>query len=325
MCTAALAVLTTLAWPLFGAPAHSQTGTPLPPGNITLVVGFPAGGPLDSVARLFAERFGAKHGRTVVVENRPGAAGNVAAASLVRAEPNGLTWMLTLDSVWTVNPHLGAKPPFDVDNDMAPVGRLGQVPLVLAIHGKVPAKTWAELVAHSKTKSLNFGSAGNGSPGHLAFEYLKMVAPFDAVHVPYRGNAPVVTDLIAGNIDGAFVAPGSMLDHFKAGTVRGLAVSDSKRMTQLPDVVTAKEAGLGDLAAIFSNVLVLPAKAPEAVRRFLAGEMKEFVAQADVVAKLAVAGTEPIATDESEARAWFAAERERWGKVVKARAIEVKK
>ena len=150
--------------------ANAQSSPPLPPGNVTLIVPFVAGGPLDVVARLFADKVAQRSGRSIVVENRPGAAGNIGAAGLVRSEPNGLTWMMAVDSLWTVNPHLGAATAFDVDRDIVPVGQVGQVILMLAVNPKVPAKTWAELLAHSKSKSLNFGSAGIGSPGHLALE-----------------------------------------------------------------------------------------------------------------------------------------------------------
>jgi tripartite-type tricarboxylate transporter receptor subunit TctC len=316
--------MSVMCFPIACSSAVAQGSMPLPPGNITLVVAFPAGGPLDVTARLFADKFGAKYGRTVVVENKPGAAGMVGGATVARAEPNGLTWLMTLDSTWSVNPHLGAKPTYDIDNDLVPVGRVGQFALALTVNEKVPAKTWPELVAYSKTKSLNFGSAGVGSPGHLAFEYLKMLAPLDAVHVPFRGNAQAIQELLAGNVDGGFVAPGGMIDHFKTGKVRGLAVSDTKRLPQLPDVPTAKEAGIGDFVAIFSNVLALPAKTPDAIRQFLAAELKAFIFLPDVIARHEPTGTEAMATDTAEARVWFATERERWGKVIKARGIEVK-
>ena len=302
--------------------AAGQTAAPLPPGNVTILVGFAPGGPLDVVARLFADKVGSRYGRSVIVENRPGASGNVGAAALARAEPNGLTWLMSVDSLWTVNPHMGAAPSFDLDRDIVPIGQLGQVILMLAVTPGVAAKTWPELLALSKTKSLNFGSAGIGSPGHLALEYLKMVSPLDAAHVPFRGSAQATTELLAGNIDGAFIVAGGMLEHVQAGKVRALAISDTRRFAQLPDVPTAKEAGIGDFVALFSNILAVPAKTPEPVRTFLAAEIKTVLALDDVKARFHAIGTEVLATGEAEARAWITAERERWGKVIKARGVK---
>ncbi len=302
--------------------ALAQAAPPLPAGNITLVVPFAAGGPIDVVARLLADKVGTRSGRTVVVENRLGAAGNVGAASVSRAEPNGLTWLLSVDSLWTVNPHLGAAANFDIDKGLVPVGQLGQVILMLAVTPKTPATTWAELLAHSKTRSLNFGSAGIGSPGHLALEYLKLNAPFDAAHVPFRGAAQVLTELLAGSIDGAFIVAGVMLDYVKSGQVKPLAVSDAKRMRQFPDVPTAVEAGIPGFEARFSNIMAVPAGTPEAVRAYIAAEMKAFLAMEDVRARMSAIGTDPLGTDEAEARRWIAQERERWGKVVKGRGLK---
>jgi tripartite-type tricarboxylate transporter receptor subunit TctC len=302
--------------------AFAQGASPLPPGNVTVVVAFPPGGPLDVVSRLLSDKMSQRMGRSVVVENRPGAGGNVGAGSVVRAEPNGLTWLMSVDSLWTVNPHLGAPPNFDVDKDLTPIGQVGQVVLMLAVNPKVPAKSWPELLAHAKTKPLNFGSAGIGSPGHLALEYLKLVAPFDAAHVPFRGAAPTLTELLAGNIDGAFIVAGVMLEYVREGKVRALAISDTKRMAKFPDVPTANEAGIGDFAALFTNILAVPAKTPEPVRAYILTEMKAVMAMPDVLQRLDAIGTDALATGEKETRVWIAQERERWGKVIKARGVK---
>lgn len=302
--------------------AGAQSVASLPAGNITLVVPFVAGGPVDVVARLFADKIATRHGRTVVVENRVGAAGNVGAGSVARSPPNGLTWLLSVDSLWTVNPHLGAQPNFDLDKDLTPVGQLGQVILMLAVNPKTPAQTWAELLAYSKTKSLNFGSAGVGSPGHLALEYLKLASPLDAVHVPFRGAAPALQELLAGNIDGAFIVAGVMLEFVRSGAVRALAVSGTTRMAKFPDVPTAQEAGIAGFDARFTNILAVPAKTPGDVKAFLTAEMTAFLGMDDVRQRLDTVGTDPLGTDEAAARAWIAAERSRWGKVIKERGVK---
>ncbi len=303
--------------------AVAQVATPLPPGNISLLVAFPPGGPLDVVARIFADKVAQRTGRSVVVENRPGAAGNVGAGALARSEPNGLTWLASVDSLWTVNPLMSAAPNFDLDKDIAVVGQMGQVILMLAVNPKVQAKTWPELLELSKKRSLNFGSAGIGSPGHLALEYLKMSAPLDAVHVPFRGAAPALIELLAGNIDGAFIVAGVMLDNVQTGKVRPLAVSDTSRLAKFPDVPTAKEAGIGEFVARFSNILAVPGKTPAPIRAFVASEIKAVLAMEDVRKRFDAIGTEILGTGEAETRAWIAQERERWGKVVKARGLKV--
>ena len=199
---------------------------------------------------------------------------------------------------------------------------MGQVILMLAVNPNVQAKTWAELLDLSKKRSLNFGSAGIGSPGHLALEYLKMVAPLDAAHVPFRGAAPALTELLAGNIDGAFIGAGVMLDNVQMGKVRALAVSDTARLAKFPDVPTAKEAGIGDFVARFSNILAVPGKTPEPIRAFVTGEIKAVLAMEDVKQRFDAIGTEVLATGEAETRAWIVQERERWGQVVKARGLK---
>src|SRR5262245_43051011 len=194
------------------AVARAQSD-PLPPGNVTLVVPLAAGGPTDALARVVADKLGARLERTVVVENKGGAGGNIGAAAVARSEPNGLTWLFTIDSVLTVNPHLYAAQGFDPQKDLAPVSVVGQFTLMLAVNAKIPARTWPELVAFSKTRSLNFGSAGFGTPPHLAFEYLKSVSKLDAAHVPFRGAAPAMTELLAGNVDASFLVAGAVLEH----------------------------------------------------------------------------------------------------------------
>lgn len=304
------------------ASTSAQGANPLPQGNVTLLVPFAAGGPLDVVARVVADRMASRNARTIVVENRPGAAGNVGAAALARAEPNGLTWMMSVDSLWTVNPHLGGAQNFDLDRDITPLTQVGQVILMLAVTPPTPANSWPELLALSKQKSLNFGSAGVGSPGHLALEYLKTIAPLDAAHVPLRGAAQVMTELLAGNIDGAFIVAGVMLENVRAGKVKALAVSDTARLARFPEVPTAKEAGIGDFVARFSNVLAVPAKTPEPIRKHLVAEVKAVLALDDVKARFEAIGTEILASDEVATRTWIAQERERWGKVVKARGLK---
>jgi tripartite-type tricarboxylate transporter receptor subunit TctC len=320
---AGLAHVTTLLLLLSaGEPCRAQSN-PLPPGSVTLVVPLAAGGPTDALARVLADKLGARLDRTVVIENRGGAGGNIGAASVARAEPNGLTWLFTIDSVLTINPHLYASQGFDSEKDLVAVSVVGQFTLMLAINAKVPAQTWSELVAFSKTRSLNFGSAGFGTPPHLAFEYLKSVSKLDAAHVPFRGAAPALTELLAGNVDASFLVSGAVLEHVRSGALRALAVSSPHRLPSMPDVPTAIEAGIPGFEARFANLLLVPARTPEAVRAHLAAEISQVLQMPDVRARFAALATEPLGDSGPEAAARIARERARWGKVIKDANIKL--
>jgi tripartite-type tricarboxylate transporter receptor subunit TctC len=316
-----LALVTTLAV-LPSAALRAQSDT-LPPGNVTLIVPLAAGGPTDVLARVVAEKLGARLDRTVVVENKGGAGGNIGAATVARAEPNGLTWLFTIDSVLTINPHLYASQGFDPQKDLVPVSVVGQFTLMLAVNAKIPARTWLELVAFSKTRSLNFGSAGFGTPPHLAFEYLKSVSKLDAAHVPFRGAAPAMTELLAGNVDASFLVSGAVLEHVRSGALHALAVSSPRRLPSMPDVPTAIEAGIPDFEAQFANTLLVPAKTPDAVRRYLAAEISRVLQLPDVRARFAALATEPLGDSGQDAVVRIVREHARWGKVVKDASIKL--
>ena len=318
---ARLALVTVLA--VLPSAASRAQSDPLPPGNVTLIVPLAAGGPTDALARVIADKLGARLDRTVVVENKGGAGGNIGAAAVARAEPNGLTWLFTIDSVLTINPHLYASQGFDPQKDLVPVSVVGQFTLMLAINAKVPARTWPELVAFSRTRSLNFGSAGFGTPPHLAFEYLKSVSKIEAAHVPFRGAAPAMTELLAGNVDASFLVSGAVIEHVRSGALHALAVSSPRRLPSMPDVPTAIEAGIHDFEAQFANVLLVPARTPETVRRHLAAEISRVLQLPDVRARFAALATEPLGDSGEDAVARIAREHARWGKVVKDASIKL--
>jgi tripartite-type tricarboxylate transporter receptor subunit TctC len=308
---------------LLGGQAIGQPANPLPPGNITILVPLAAGGPADALARTLANGLGPRLGRTVVVENKPGAAGNIGAATVAAAPANGLTWLFTVDSVVTVNPHLAKTAGFDATKDLVPAARVGGVSLILAVNAKsVPAKTFAELLDYSKTHTLNFGSAGIGSPGHLAFEYLRMQSGIKGTHVPYKGAALVMNDLLAGQIEAAFVAGGALIAQVKAGTLRALAVSSETRNPQLPEVPTAIEAGVKGFDAVFSNYLLAPAATPPAALDFMAAQVKEVMAQPEVSERIKSLFMEPGFAGPTESQARIAQDREKWGKVVAATGMK---
>ncbi|MDF2118753.1 tripartite tricarboxylate transporter substrate-binding protein [Roseiarcaceae bacterium H3SJ34-1] len=296
----------------------------IPAGPITFVVPLAAGGPADSVARIIGERLGQRIGRMIVIENRTGAAGNIGAAYVAKSKPDGLTWLYTVDSVLTVNPSIYKSQGFDARKDLVPVAKVGQTLLLLAINAKtVPAKTFMELVAYSKTHDINFGSAGIGSPGHLALEYLKMVSELRAVHVPYRGAAPALQDLIAGNTQASFITSGVLIPYVNSGALRALAVSANERVRFAPDVPTAEEAGIHGFDAKFSNFLLAPAGVKPEIRAMIGAEVAALLKDKDVRERLEAQATDPITGDEASSIAEIERDREKWAKVIAAAGIKM--
>ena len=312
---AAAALLTT---------AQAQTTpNPIPQGTITLVVPLAAGGPLDSLARVFGERLSARMGRNVIIENKAGAGGNIGAAYVAKAKPDGLTWLYTIDSVITVNPHIYNSQGFDAEKDLLPAARTGHNFNILAVNAKrVEAKTFAELLTLSKTRSLSFASAGIGSPGHLAYEYLRIATGMTGEHVPYRGAAPALQDLVAGVVDAAFVTAGAIMPHVESGALRALATSTGERASQMPNVPTAEEAGIKGFEARFGNYMMSPAGVDLAIRTFMAEQLREIMKDPDVQKRMIIQGSEPVFGDEKDSIARIAADRAKWGQVMKAAGVK---
>lgn len=309
----------------FGVTASQQTAAqsnPLPQGRMTVVVGFQPGGPLDVVARLVAERIGPRIERTIVVEHKPGAAGNLAATAIVKGAADGLTILAALDTAFTVNPHVYKAPGFALE-ELAPLAITGQFDLMLGVHPTVPVASVRDLVTFAKSNPVSFASGGNGSPGHLAFEYLRMVTGIEAKHVPYRGAAPATNDLLAGHVQAAFIVSSPMLAHVAAGKIKALAVSTPARIAAAPDVPTAMEAGVKDFEAVFAFLMLVPAATPQTVRDHLTSNIVAVLGEADVKAKLAIAGIGPVTAGPVEARAWIAREGARWQKVIEASGMKV--
>ena len=311
-------------WAMTGAALAQTEADPLPKGTITIVVPLAPAGPADVVARILAAKLSEKLGHTFIVDNKAGAGGNLGAAYVAKGPADGSTWLYSTDSVFTTNPFMYASQGFDAAKDLTPVARVEDVLLLLAVNGqKVAAKTYAELIEDSKKRTLSFGSAGIGSPGHLALEYLKSVSPLNATHVPYRGASLAMQDLLGGQIDAAFIVAGVLTPYVKTGALRALAVSANARVAALPDVPTAAEAGIKDFDARFTNLMLAPAATPKPIRAFMARQIAAVLATPDVKDKLATLAEEAAPVqDEDEAIAWVARERARWGAVIKAAGIK---
>src|SRR5215203_650067 len=259
---------TTLRWALAAAaagtlPAAARAQTAWPSRPIRFVVPFAPGGSSEIVARSTAVELTKLLGQSVYVDNKPGGAGNVAMAEVARADDQH-TLVLGHIGTLAVNPFIFDKLPYDPIKDFRPISLLAKVPSLYVVHPDLPAKDLKEFVALAKAKpgQLNYGSAGNGSAGHLAFEYLKMVTGIFVVHVPYRGTGPQLTDLLAGRLQAASVGAPAILQFIKAGKLRCIATGSAQRIAQLPDVPTVAPAGL---AEVRDDAVVRPARAGEPV------------------------------------------------------------
>src|SRR5262252_277024 len=247
-------------------PARAQDTYPTKP--IRLVVPFTPGGVTDSSGRLIADYMSRRLGQQVIVDNKPGASGNIGTAQVVAAAPDGYTLLLAFDGTMVINPHVFAKVPFDTLNDFAPIGRIGSAALILAAHPELPAKTLRDVIELSKGKPLAYGTSGIGGTPHIAGEMLAQRTGARLEHVPYKGGGQAMTDAMGGVIPLVYTAVAGAQGHVKAGKLKPIAVSSAQRVGSLPEVPTFIESGLPELKdfVVESWVGVLaPAKTPPAV------------------------------------------------------------
>ena len=227
-----------------------------------MVVPFSAGGPLDLVARTLSDKLSARLKQPFVIENRVGAGGNLGTEVVAKAPPDGYTLLMVLATTLTANPALYKKLPFDADKDLRPISLLTNSSQMMVVHPSVPVNSLAEFVALAKKEPLTYAHAGPGSGGHLTMEYFRTVAGFETVQVPYRGNAPLVIDLVAGQVKAGFVSTAGVIGHVRAGRLKGLAISSAKRSPLAPDVPTAAEAGYPDFKVDTYFAMLGPAGLP---------------------------------------------------------------
>lgn len=312
-------------------PVLATPGPALSQGEGTRIVAvFPPGASLDGVARLLADAAsrgtaGRMRG-TVVVENRPGANGNIGAAQVARAPADGRTLVMAIDTTFTLNPHLYANPGFDFARDLEPVAIAGTFPLALLVNPGSGITDLAGLARAAQGQPLLYASGGNGSPGHLAMEALRSalgLPPAVFEHVPFRGNAEALTALISGQVQVGFLAVGGGSDFVRDGRLRGLAVSGTRRMEMLPDAPTVAELGQPGFDVRFAFVLVAPRGLPAEVRRDWAGLVAAVMAQPATRARLAGWGVDPDAGGPEEAAAWIAAASARWGRMARETGMSI--
>jgi tripartite-type tricarboxylate transporter receptor subunit TctC len=299
-------------------PALSAETYPSRP--IHFVVPYPAGGPLDLVARLLAQKMGESMKQPVVVENKPGAGGNLGAQYVARSSPDGYTILMGAVATHAINPTLYANLPYDPVKDFAPITEVATTPNVLVVNPSVPARTLREFIAHAKAHPgmLNFGSGGSGSAGHLAGELFKSVAGVEMTHVPYKGAAPAVQDLVAGQVQLMFDNLASASAQVKAGRTRAVAVTGTRRSALLPEVPTFDESGLPgfDIGTWFG--VFVPAATPREARQRLHAEITRALALPDVRETMLGMGAEPVGNSPEAFAAFIAAEAAKYAKVVKA-------
>ena len=297
---------------------------PYPTKPVRIIVPYPAGGVADLLPRVVGEKLSQKWGQPVIVENKPGASGNIGMAEGARAAPDGHTLVLAPTGNLTVNQSLFANLPFDVQRDFTPVTLLAQSPNVLVVHPSVPVKDFRELLAYAKANpdKLNFASPGDGSGAHLAGELLKSEAGIRATHVPYKGMAPAVNDLLGGNVQMMFAGISTALQHVRSGKLVAIAMASPKRNPQLPEVPTVAESGIPGFDVTSWYGIVVRAGTPDAVVRKIQRDMAEALQAADVKGRLDGLGLEPVGNTPEEFAALIRAETRKWGGIVEKAGIK---
>jgi tripartite-type tricarboxylate transporter receptor subunit TctC len=305
------------------APADAAEPT-FPARLVRLVVAFPPGGTNDVIARLLAQRLGDLWRQPVIVDNRPGAGGTIGSDLVARAEPDGHTLLVTPPGPITTNGLLYAALPYDPATAFAPVTLLSMAPNLLLVNpARVRATTVAALVDDAKARpgALSYASQGNGTTSHLSGARFAVAAGIALVHVPYKGSAPALNDLLSGQVDMMFDSAGNSLGHVASGALRALAQGGERRSARLPELPTLIEAGFADFVSVVFYAIVAPAGTPAPLRATLADTIGRVLREPEVVARLAQLGNEPAPTTPEATAALLAAETQRWSRVIRAAGI----
>ncbi|MGO4303867.1 tripartite tricarboxylate transporter substrate binding protein [Cupriavidus sp. RAF12] len=308
--------------PFAAAPALAQQGYPDKP--IRLVVPFPAGGPTDTAARIIGQKMGESLKQTVVIDNRPGASGTIGAEAVAKAAPDGYT-LLMLATPTLLAPHLIARKGYDIFKDFTPIGAAYELPIVMVVNPQsLPDVTdLQQYIARVKAKpgQFNYTSAGNGSFGHLSTELLKSLGHFDVQHVPYKGSAPAMSDLLAGQVPMMFADMIAALPHIKAGKLRPIAVGSASRVSFTPEVKTVAEQGFPGFDAASWGGLLAPAGTPKEVVAKLSAELRAALADPTVQQKMLGAGTVASFMPPDQLATRMRNDYAKWGKVIQDNGI----
>ena len=307
------------------AAALAQTSGAYPSKPIRLIVPFAPGGSSSIVARAFSAEISKGLGQQFVVENKPGAGGNIAMEEVAKAEPDGYTLIIGHVGTLAMNPYMFEKLPYDANNDFRPVSLFAKVPTIFVVHESVPAKNLREFVALARKEpgKLNYGSAGNGSAGHLAIEYLKLVSHIDIQHVPYKGTGPNLIDLVAGRTQFSAAGTPPFMPHVKSGKLRVVAVGTTKRLPILPDVGTVAEQGYPGFETSQWYGLNAPAKTPDVIVNRLAAESAKAARSEALEKQLEPDSAEAVGSTPKEFAEFIAKEQARWKEVVQKARVKV--
>ena len=309
-----------LALALLAGRADAQT---YPNGPVRIIVPTQAGGVTDTMARIVAQGLGESLGQTVIVDNRPGGAGNIGAREVAKSEPDGYT-LLTWNDTLLINPSLFKEPPFDPKRDFAPVSLSMYSPNVLAAHPSTGLKTFADFLkaVRANPGKFSYGSPGTGSPGHLSFEILKRLASIDVVHVPYRGAGPAIADLVAGQIPLGMVAIPGAIGHIRSGALVPLAVTSRERVEAIADVPTIAEAGVPDYQVNAFHGFLAPAGTPPAIVAKLEKDITDVLKTPAIRQKLIDLGFDPIAGSAADFAAIIDRDLPVWREVVQSTGVK---
>jgi tripartite-type tricarboxylate transporter receptor subunit TctC len=307
---------------LCGAPAFAQSWPTRP---IHLVVPFPAGGSTDIVGRLVADKLAVALGQSVVVDNKAGAGGTTGSELVAKALPDGYTLLLGTSSTQAIAPHLYARPPYDATRDFAPVTLIGTATILMVVHPSVPVNTVGEFIALARAhpNQFMFGSTGNGSVSHLTAEYFKSQAGVQMQHVPYKGDAPMTLDLVAGRVQVAFGTAVAFLPYVQSGKLHALAVTDAKPSPVVPNVPTVASSGLPNFEALQWFGLLAPTGTPKDVIARVNAEVGKALQQPDVQDKLKALGMQVMGAGPDAFGAFMRAEDVKWGKIVRDSGAKV--
>ncbi|MBC7780408.1 MAG: tripartite tricarboxylate transporter substrate binding protein [Proteobacteria bacterium] len=302
-----------------GASAQTYPSKP-----VRLISPYPPGGANDILARILGQKLGETMGQTFLIENRAGAAGNLGAELVAKASPDGYTLLMGQASNLTINVSLMTRMPFDPVRDFAPVTLVATTPNMLVVHPSLPVRTVRDLVVLAKSKpgALNYASSGSGTAGHLAGELFKRVAGVDMVHIPYKGAAPALTDVVAGHAHLYFTSPISAQPFVKGGRLRRVAVTSLKRSSSMPDIPTVAEAGFADFDVVSWWGILTPAGASKELIARLHAEIIKALALPEIRAKFAEQGADPASSTPEQFAAYIQSEIAKWGRLIKELGVK---
>jgi len=305
------------------AAAQSAPAT-YPSKPIRIIVPFSPGGPADMSARPIAQGLTESWGHQVIIDNRPGGSGNIGAELAAKSAPDGYTLMMTTPGIIAVNPSLYSKLPFDTLRDFAGVTNVVTTANIMVVHPSLPVKSVKDLIriARERPGQLSYATSGNGSASHLGTEMFKSIAKVDIVHVPYKGAAPGITDLIGGHVHLMLIGMPVALPHVRSGKLKALGVATLKRSPAAPDVPTLSETGLPDFEVANWMGVVAPAKTPQGIVAKLSAEIHRILHKPDMKERLLAQGFEPVGNTPAEFDAYIRSEIAKWSKVVKQAGIK---